>query len=507
MHNLHIHKRSIITTLILGAGLLVFTGAWLKFWLYTPFFDWNATRLSHTLAWKFGYPAYYPVDSGAAFANHYGALATLLYLPCLAFKGPTMAILGGALINFFCYFLPGILLTRSKLRAGDPVAAIALLLTALFFTLYLPPLDYVAFGVTSDGPAIGLAGLAVLLLCQRSNDSTIPLLLSGLCAVAAVWCKQSIVFIIVGSVLYLWKTAGWKVMMRYTIATGIAGSLITVALFLSFNTEDMFFHMFTFLKDLPWRHEEPVRHFFIMLEQRLKTGAPLILTLAGLSAAHHLTRRADPKAKPLKGVMFCIILSLIALPTTLSASMNYGGDYNQFALPYAFILLAILLLLSDLFEQHAEAARIFTCLLVAYGTLLYAPALHTTKLMLSGGLKKNPQQLAFDYALKNPGEVYFPRQTLSTLMAEGKLYHYSWELAGRRAAGHPIGEEQFKKHLPENMQRIAAYNPEFIVGVLALPARLGKKQTRNFRAYPAGPSSHRPRTKVSPPGRAVARMP
>ena len=46
----------------------------------------------------------------------------------------------------------------------------------------------------------------------------------------------------------------------------------------------------------------------------------------------------------------------------------------------------------------------------------------------------NTQEVVYTYAVGHPGLVYFPWNGLSTLLAEGKLYHFEWGIYDRYEA-------------------------------------------------------------------------
>jgi hypothetical protein len=84
-------------------------------------------------------------------------------------------------------------------------------------------------------------------------------------------------------------------------------------------------------------------------------------------------------------------------------------------------------------------------------------------------LWRNDPQLAYDFAVQHPGEVYYPWQPLATLLAEGRLYHFDYALMDRFIGGYEPTPEHLRANLPPRMRWIAAngrvwtfhYFPEF----------------------------------------------
>jgi hypothetical protein len=88
-------------------------------------------------------------------------------------------------------------------------------------------------------------------------------------------------------------------------------------------------------------------------------------------------------------------------------------------------------------------------------------------------LSKNPSQEAYEYAKRHPGEAYFPWNPISSLLAEGKLYHTTFGLWDRDLAGLKISDEHVRAYIPRNIKimafrlsktedrRIGRFLPEF----------------------------------------------
>jgi hypothetical protein len=67
----------------------------------------------------------------------------------------------------------------------------------------------------------------------------------------------------------------------------------------------------------------------------------------------------------------------------------------------------------------------------------------------------NAQEQALHFAREHPGQVWFPWDTLSTLLADGKLYHFDYGLLDRRLAGLPPSPDHLKRHIPTHLRIIA----------------------------------------------------
>jgi len=66
----------------------------------------------------------------------------------------------------------------------------------------------------------------------------------------------------------------------------------------------------------------------------------------------------------------------------------------------------------------------------------------------------NQQELAYQYAKKNPGQVYYPWNTLSTLLAEGRVYHFEYGLQDRELAATRSPTLHFRRFVPPKLRQV-----------------------------------------------------
>lgn len=432
------------------------------------FFIWNTQRLTPTFALVKGYPLYSGQHNGPIQAMHYAPISALVYLPSTLAKSPTMALLSAQIIALIFYSLPIVWLyfgDRDKGR-NTPSQAFAIYWLVLFgfFSLGLPSLNYSSSAVHADAPALGLSALACgFLYYIKDPRRRLPLVLSAIFAVLAVWTKQSAVPILLALPTYVFLAYGRKYFLRYLFYLTIFSTLLLIAFCHIFNGKDMLFNMFTILKRYPIYGSGKVTIRFFL--ENLPFLAILIFY-----------RRFLPANPPLQNQMYnkwyffnrrwtiFVIVGLMMAPLSVLAGMKGGGGDNSFSFSTYFLLAGSGLLLKQIvaapqdpyFEVAQKAIKGLivglTLILVylSYHALSYHPTIVNLKDMW-----KNPSQIAYEYAEKHPGEVYFPWHPLASLLAEDKLYHLELGVGDRGTAGFETSESHYYSHIPQRLKQIA----------------------------------------------------
>jgi hypothetical protein len=105
--------------------------------------------------------------------------------------------------------------------------------------------------------------------------------------------------------------------------------------------------------------------------------------------------------------------------------------------------------------------------------------------------RQNNNQVAYDFAMRHPGEAYFPWQPLASLLAEGRLYHFEYGVVDRYLAGYEPTPEHLRADAPPRLRWIAASNgptlmlrffPEYSV-----PTQLAELPGWDVRSQPTAP--------------------
>jgi hypothetical protein len=71
------------------------------------------------------------------------------------------------------------------------------------------------------------------------------------------------------------------------------------------------------------------------------------------------------------------------------------------------------------------------------------------------GLRTNGSGLAYNYSQQQPGQIYFPANSLAVLQSEGKLYHLMQGLFTREVCGYPVSQEHFRSAIPPSFKALA----------------------------------------------------
>ena len=69
----------------------------------------------------------------------------------------------------------------------------------------------------------------------------------------------------------------------------------------------------------------------------------------------------------------------------------------------------------------------------------------------------NHNEAAYRYDVRHPGQIYFPWNPLTSLLAEGKLYHFDYGVFDRNLGGAHVSAEHIAQHLPSPRPPIASF--------------------------------------------------
>ena len=64
------------------------------------------------------------------------------------------------------------------------------------------------------------------------------------------------------------------------------------------------------------------------------------------------------------------------------------------------------------------------------------------------------QEVAYRYSLRHPWTAYFPWQPLSTLLGEGKVYHFEYGMFDRELANFPVSQRHVRQNIPANLRYV-----------------------------------------------------
>ena len=437
---------------------------------YSETWDYNAVRLQRTFVLAAGEPLYAGRDSGAVLDMIYGPISAVAYLPATLWRTPAPAVLAGQVLSLLFVLTP-VLGWLWRRRRGEIWPTAFGGLTFAFLVIDSRPLEYAAFTVHADAPALGLGMLALAVLGTGREESPkhLRLAASASLAVLAVWTKLMMLPLLLALPAVLAWTSGRRTAFAWLGWLGLTGSALSALLIWIFGPlEPLLFNLWT----VPARHTlgELTAGAALSALGRLAFEAAPVLGLWVLALVLRWTgERGEWRRDPAVSLGF---VALTMLPLAILGLRKAGGDINAFA--YVIYFLASGAVLSLAASARDRVAR---------RVLLAAPSLLALLVLFvqePGSLRtwreevefaSFPHQRAYDYLRAHPGRLYFPRITLAHLLAEGVVYHQSNGIADREISGFPMTSEHLRAHIPSGLQGVAFADNGFrsIVTYLRLP--------------------------------------
>lgn len=278
---------------------------------------------------------------------------------------------------------------------------------------------------------------------------------------------------------YILLADGRRCFKRYVLCLCFSGAVISTVFLGIFNPQSLFFNTFTVPGNHPWWMldtgqvladsgdiKNASKNLLLAVRELIQQSflPAIIVTFYCLYQLLFSSKRPEKLTTWLSHNRWTmlVIVSLFMIPTSILGRVKLGGADN--ALSYTVYFLsaaATLVIIKSVSDSPSLDDRILgeaAKLLVAIGLVgilcinIPSPGLIALKLQR---LPSNPQQIAYEYAKKHPGEAYFPWNPLSSLMAEGKLYHFEYGLFDRELAGFPVSDDHFRAYIPPNVRIIA----------------------------------------------------
>ncbi|MCP4657179.1 MAG: hypothetical protein GY856_17360 [bacterium] len=426
-----------------------------------PYQDWNAARVAPSVALASGYDLYYGPESGPVMSTLYGPVKALLYLPAAFASTPTTAIAIAGILNVVIILLPLLLVNLHGLwtEPRQRILALAGFVFSASVLLVNEATHYMATMIHVDAPAVGLGLLSCfVLMAGGRKPGNHHLASAATLAVLAAWTKQVEVPLLAAQVLYLSLTCGRSATLRFIGWAFSAGILAGLALVALFGFEEMVFSIVTLPARHPWLGGGG---WFVLtvLDIFVNSSFFLLLILVALRVTMKPSRSAGRgRFEWLREQPWTLLLlaAVFLVPTSALGRMIAGGRENSYHTIYYLIAAAAWILTHFGALATTEKQR-----RIGVG-VVYALAAGTLFLATDSGLlrqlsdwRNNPQEEAFECARARPGEVYFPWNPLSSLMAEGKVYHFDYSVFDRDISGFRPGPAHFREHLPAQMRYVA----------------------------------------------------
>jgi hypothetical protein len=314
-----------------------------------------------------------------------------------------------------------------------------------------------------DAATIGLLICACTLLLVR--PSLLAHGFSAVCCALAVWSKQSVITALIVPPCFLLITQGTRPAIRYGSILAGALFILTIMFVLAFGGSRLWFHMVTISANHSFQdnaHGNVVAILYGIGDWLADAIEPLVLVavmvLIGAGKAIRIGRSTP-------AWMLFATMGIVLLPSSVLGYIKVGGFYNNFALTNYFLLLAAMVGIVDgwpgFLEKTPELARLAmsaaSVYLVSQAVLQGVVREQSLSRMVDwiAHPARNVHELVYAYAAARPGEIWFPWNNLSTLLAEGRMYHFEWGVVDRLEAGNAPTSEQLAKGLPPNMRYVA----------------------------------------------------
>ena len=381
--------------------------------------DWSACRIAVPLSLLYGYHLYSNLNTDPSNAFYYLPIGAWLYIPAAIigkiYNSATVCLTCGWLTTVCAYLTPLIvLLYRLK---NICVVNILLIFTILIYSLSLPQLKYVFTMIHVDAAGIMLAGTSLVLILPLKNQNNVRFLnlnlfASGILLGLAIFVKQTLwptIVLISIAGIYIHRKKALIVLCGVILSSIVSIAVICVEespyliklyCFQASTSIPQGMKLIDSLKtyiSISWAAYAALIFLFVLIMVQVRNNNSIYL------------------------VLLLSVISLIITPFSIYTFSRSGADVNHFAWPLYLILCSIIILLSSL---AAEGEKEFICGLlpvILLGSFMAVPYLKTNCGWYL--LNNNPHQCALDYAIKNPGKIYFPWQPLTSLFAEKKMYH------------------------------------------------------------------------------------
>jgi hypothetical protein len=450
-------------------------------------------RLAPSFGLVHGYKLYYPAENGPVLSTIYGPVTALIYLPATLASTPAGAMLIAALITLVLFYGGGFVALREAVR-GSWLKWWQLLAVVIGVTWTIPPVQRAATAIHADAPALAFAAIAAAFAMRSvhrvsrwENE-----ILAGAFCVASVLAKQNMLPLAVGLAGWIFVRSRWKGLTVFG-ASAIVGSAAMMAL-VEFRLGGVRAFLFN-CYHLPKHQPYDKALLFPAWSQLVVSSFALLAIPMFLLLRDWLQSEGDWREfLQDRKTLLLLLLGLALVPTSIMGRLKYGAIES--ALCPALFFFA-LFLIAELARVQADAKVANESRFALIPVLLFCIATGMPAVYLAANSKpNNPVQQVYEYSKANQGKVYFPQFPLAQLMAEGQLYHFSWGLNDRRAAGVPITEAHFAANVPQqaSVMAILPWVPEWDNEVAKRHGEevdlAGTSQLRGFQFFAMNQLSH-----------------
>ena len=435
--------------------------------LETPLWSFNGSRLMPSFALAHGvhYYVLFP-PGGPLYSTLYGPLMAILYLPATLFPSPNSAVLAGAILTALLCFSATALLHFAPFGRQTGVIDCLAFLTAGFLICYLEPLKYSCFNIHADGPGLVFGAVACAALCAGApNKWRAALPVSALCAVMAIFSKQTFLPVPLALAVWLWVAEGRNRAARYLLWVIAASALAGGASIMAEGAGRLYHCLIWLPAHHPWNDSSHIVSAIQALRSFIRLSMPVpVLVLACLLYFWIGGRRGVAwRALAANRCVPLLFVGVALLPFSIAGRAKVGGDINSLSFALFFLTCGLTVMLADV-AHLAPGRSVRRIALAALAATLLPLAISEAPLALDlrAGVKRlstAPQEIAFEYLKRHPGEAYFPWLPISHWYAEHQFRHWAFGIADRLMAGEDVTMQEFRAYIPRD-PRVIAYSAD-----------------------------------------------
>lgn len=425
-----------------------------------PLDDVNALRITAPVQLVHGYSMYALPGGGPITEYLYPPLSALFFAPAALASSPSGMLAIGGLLTIGIFTLPALWL---HVGAGVTPWSIAGAIVFLLMVMSDLGLRYTACNIHVEAPAAGLTALAIGCVLP-SKERGPGVVASALCAVLAVWTKQTVVLLMAVLPAYLWMTYGFATARRWVLSALVIGLAVSGVLVAYFGWRELYFTMIT----IPSRHKFYLEEqggklagikssaYLLWLSTRIAVGVVLALMVGTIAYA----RGARAWLQENRWVGLALV-SIVMVPTSILGASKFLSFLCAHTPTSFFMLAAATTGLAEVASRPGRARVVAAWGLVGllgyYGWWIGRPLLAQRAMIAAQtrNFANNEHEKAYAFARAHPGAVYFPRNPLATLLADGRLDHSDWGLVDWEMGEEPPSRAHLYAALPPHMRWIA----------------------------------------------------
>jgi len=452
--------------------------------------EWNDPRLARVAAWLRGYPFYTPESFGIINGNIYPPLGALAFAPAAMFGDPIVAVIVGSMLSLLMNLSPvvGALILWSRGLQKSPQATEVM----LWGVLYLGLLINIAstrnslFAIHVDAPAIALMLWGVILYAKWWT-TRLPwsMAMSAFFFGSVVWAKQlgvplPFVFLMVTFLIGGLRSA--LVFSAWSLATTAFWLLVLTPIIVDWHT--FFFNIWTIPAGHPW-HAQVVggvaEHImFYLAEGRVRFVSEYwllyLLMLIMALVFNVCAKQSDDTSLHFLFALGAssVIASLAMMPFALLGLVKVEGADNNALYSVQPVLLGLVLGSLTLAEIAKKAGVqwqvVAQSVICAWVALLCVAVLPGPRNILRYPFDIANAPMSTAYKESKSSKVWFPEYPLSSLLATGHLYHFSYGIFDRYLADKPVSKTQMWDGFPVPPFKLKSlrYEPDTIPPYLGL---------------------------------------